>query len=62
MTILSIREVSDRLGITVSALRKRVERDRFPAPDMRFGWSLAWDEKTVEDYMRSNHDDRPDKS
>ena len=51
---VTVKEVSQRLGITEAALRKRVERGTFPKPDMRYGWELVWNEKTIDEW--SNHD------
>jgi len=51
---VTVKEVSQRLGITEAALRKRVERGTFPKPDMRYGWELVWNESTIDEWQRSN--------
>jgi predicted DNA-binding transcriptional regulator AlpA len=49
---VTVKEVSQRLGITEAALRKRVERGTFPKPDMRYGWELVWNEKTIDEWQK----------
>jgi predicted DNA-binding transcriptional regulator AlpA len=50
---LTYREISERTGISVGALRKRQSMGTMPAPDVRHGSSPVWDEETVREWMES---------
>jgi predicted DNA-binding transcriptional regulator AlpA len=48
---LTYREISERTGISVGALRKRLSTGTMPAPDVRHGSSPVWDEETISAWI-----------
>ncbi len=45
--MLTLKDVAKKLGISVSALRIRVGKGKFPAPDKRIGQCWYWHPTTV---------------
>ena len=45
--MLTLKDVAKKLGISVSALRIRVGKGKFPAPDKRVGAQWYWHDTTV---------------
>ena len=41
-------EVAERVGISYAALKRRVSRGSFPAPDQKFGRTPLWLASTVD--------------
>ncbi len=48
--ILGTRGAAAMLGITPSAIRKLIQRDRFPLPDVILDGRRAWRRETIERY------------
>jgi predicted DNA-binding transcriptional regulator AlpA len=50
--ILGTRGAATMLGITPSAIRKLIQRERFPLPDVILDGRRAWRRETIERYAR----------
>lgn len=56
VSLLSIREVASRVGLSSGYLRKLVIAQRFPAPSHRFGpRAVRWLNSDIEAWIKKMH-------
>lgn len=55
-----VNKIAEKLGITDNAVRQRIERGVFPAPDVVVETGTkktpGWSEKTIEDYINNTNE------
>lgn len=53
-----VNKIAERLGITDNAVRQRIDRGTFPAPDVVVETGTkrtpGWSEKTIEEHITNN--------